>query len=225
MKILNGIYDHQTSGSISAALRNRRLSLFLSLLSKLETSPIKILDVGGRVAFWESTGLLDSSTLHVEITLLNTSDMEIGCRNSRFQYVVGDARKMDEFYAKEFDVVFSNSVIEHVGSYRDQSLMAAEIDRVGQRYFIQTPNFYFPIEPHFIFPGFHWLPIALRTWLVTHFNLGWYEKFDNADRAEEEVRSIRLMTKKEFVTLFQGSNLFEEKVVGLTKSFVAYKMD
>jgi hypothetical protein len=93
---------------------------------------------------------------------------------------------------------------------------------VGKQYFIQTPNFWFPIEPHFVFPAFHWLPVGIRAWLVTHFALGWYEKFTDIKQAKAEVQSIRLLTKREFTGLFPGLELSEEKFWGLTKSFTVY---
>jgi 2-polyprenyl-3-methyl-5-hydroxy-6-metoxy-1,4-benzoquinol methylase len=221
MKMLHRLYDHQQSDSLAATLRSKRLNLLLSLLSTLPT-PIKVLDVGGRVAFWQSTGLLDTEFAQVSITLLNTSVEEIRREHPQMKYVVGDARDMSQFRPKEFDFVFSNSVIEHVGSYANQSRMAKEIERVGKRYFVQTPNFYFPIEPHFVFPAFHWLPIAIRVWLITHFNLGWYRKFSDVQSASAEVRAIRLLKKREFARLFPDSELFEERFFGLTKSFVLY---
>jgi hypothetical protein len=223
MKLLSRIYDHKRSGSVATALRNERLKLLNLLLSTLP-KPIRILDVGGRSAFWASTGLLDSGDASVEITLINTSELELGevYPHPRLRYVVGDARDMREFQTKSFDVVFSNSVIEHVGTYADQALMAQEVQRLGKRYFIQTPNFYFPIEPHFVFPVFHWLPVALQVWLLTHFALGWYEKFDCPSRAREEVESIRLLTQRNLVRLFPGSKLFKERFLGMTKSFVVY---
>jgi hypothetical protein len=223
MQVLTRIYDHHNSDSLATALRNRRLKLFHALLSTM-SAPIKILDVGGRAAFWESTGLLDSDIFEVEITLINTSELEVGTDfiHPSLEYSVGDAREMHQFHAKEFDVVFSNSVIEHVGTYADQGLMAKEIERVGKHYFVQTPNFYFPIEPHFVFPGFHWLPIALRVWLVTHFPLGWYEKFDCSKCAREEVESIRLLTESKLVALFPDAQLHREKFLGMTKSFIVY---
>jgi Methyltransferase domain len=223
MKLLSRIYDHKRSGSVATALRNERLKLLNSLLSTLP-KPIRILDVGGRSAFWVGTGLLDAVGSEVEITLINTSQVELGeaCPHPGLIYSVGDARDMREFQTKSFDVVFSNSVIEHVGTYADQALMAQEVQRLGKRYFIQTPNFYFPIEPHFIFPAFHWLPIASRVWLVTHFPLGWYGKFDSSSRAREEVESIKLLTQRNFVRLFPGSKLFKERFLGMTKSFVVY---
>jgi hypothetical protein len=223
MKLLSRLYDHKRSGSVATTLRNERLKLLNSLLSTLP-KPIRILDVGGRSAFWVGTGLLDSAGSEVEITLINTSQVELGEAHPHpgLIYSVGDARDMREFQTKSFDVVFSNSVIEHVGTYADQVLMAQEVQRLGKRYFVQTPNFYFPIEPHFVFPAFHWLPIESRVWLITHFPLGWYGKFDSSSRAREEVESIRLLTQRNFVRLFPGAQLFKERFLGMTKSFVVY---
>lgn len=223
MKLLSRIYDHRQSDSLATALRNQRLNLLNRLLSTVP-KPIRILDVGGRSAFWQSTGLLDLEVTGVEIVLINTSESELGevFSHPRLRSCLGDARDMRQFQTKEFDVVFSNSVIEHVGIYADQALMAQEIQRVGKRYFVQTPNFYFPIEPHFVFPLFHWLPMGLRVWLVTHFSLGWYGKFDSVVRAKQEVESIRLLTERRFRYLFPGSHLFRERFLGITKSFVVY---
>jgi 2-polyprenyl-3-methyl-5-hydroxy-6-metoxy-1,4-benzoquinol methylase len=130
---------------------------------------------------------------------------------------------MKQFAAQEFDVVFSNSVIEHVGSYEDQRRMAKEIKRVGKRYFVQTPNLYFPIEPHFVFPFFQFLPQSVKVWLISHFALGWYGKVTDIEKANELASEIRLLSKKEFLNLFANAKIVEEKFLGLTKSFIAYE--
>jgi hypothetical protein len=77
------------------------------------------------------------------------------------RYVQGDARSL-ELPDQSFDIVFSNSVIEHVGTWEDQHAFARETARVGKRYWIQTPNKHFPIEPHMNFPYFQFLPRALQ---------------------------------------------------------------
>jgi len=120
-------------------------------------------------------------------------------------------------------VIFSNSVIEHLGSYSDQSLMANEVRRLGERYFLQTPNRYFPIEPHFLFPFFQFFPYKLKIWLVTRFNLGWFGKIPDENKAREIISSIRLLNKKELKILFPESKIKEEKFLGLTKSFIVYR--
>ncbi|MGH7860878.1 MAG: methyltransferase domain-containing protein [Candidatus Dormibacteraceae bacterium] len=88
------------------------------------------------------------------------------CRRRRvsppFQSVIGDARDLAQFQAQAFDVAFSNSVIEHVGGADDQRRMASEAMRVASHYFVQTPKHYFPIEPHFLVPGFQFMPSGLK---------------------------------------------------------------
>lgn len=220
-KLLGKIYDNRRPDSWATNLRNNRLSLFKSLIASLPT-PIKVLDLGGTVGFWESSGFLSGEFGSIEITLLNLTVADMGAAHSSVRQVIGDARNMECFQAKEFDVIFSNSVIEHVGDYEDQRRMANEVMRVGKRYFIQTPNLFFPIEPHFVFPFFQFLPVWLRVWLITHFDLGWYKKVTDKQKARDVVNEIRLMSKRELVNLFPKAKLYEEKVLGLTKSLIVY---
>ena len=119
-------------------------------------------------------------------------------------------------------MVFSNSVIEHVGDFENQMRMAEEIKGVGKRYYVQTPNRHFFIEPHFLFPYFQFLPIQMRMWLVMKFNLGWFKREPNMELAHKLLESITLLSKNELLALFPGSHLYEEKILGLTKSFVVY---
>jgi 2-polyprenyl-3-methyl-5-hydroxy-6-metoxy-1,4-benzoquinol methylase len=220
MKVFEKIYDHRQANSWSSNLRNHRLNLFKSLLAALKT-PVKILDVGGTLDFWKKSELINS-TQTIQLTVLNMSPMEVDPKYQNVKTVVGDARNMPEFADDEFDVVFSNSVIEHVGDYRDQQMMSQEILRVGKRYFIQTPNLYFPIEPHFVFPFFQFFPRKLKFWLVTHFKLGWYDRVTDEKEAWAIVDEIRLLSRKEFMSIFPNGDLYQEKVFGLTKSFIAY---
>jgi hypothetical protein len=87
----------------------------------------------------------------------------------------------------------------------------------------RSPNKYFPLEPHFLFPFFQFLPVGVRVRLLQSFNLGWIQKTPEPAKAREIVESIRLLNRDEFLGLFPDSNLYEEKVFGITKSFVAYK--
>lgn len=59
-----------------------------------------------------------------------------------------------------FDVVWSNAVLEHVGDFAAQVRFLAELDRIGRRHFVTTPNRWFPVEVHTKFPLVHWLPQA-----------------------------------------------------------------
>lgn len=210
------IADNRDEQSLAVQFRRKRFAFFLSLLSHVER-PVHILDIGGTENYWKTMGL--DADDEVFITLLNLTEDRITL--PRMTSIVGDARKI-QVDNHHFDIVFSNSVIEHVGTYQDQVQMAKEVCRTGKRYFIQTPNKYFPIEPHFLFPFFQFLPLKIRIWLLQHFKLGWFTKTPDMHQARETVSSIRLLDRREFASLFPTAGIYEEKVLGLTKSFVAY---
>ncbi|KAB8334038.1 class I SAM-dependent methyltransferase [Scytonema tolypothrichoides VB-61278] len=221
MGILEKIYNHRHQDSLATKLRKKRFALFKDLLDSVP-KPIKILDVGGRVDFWQNTDFWHETDKDLEVTIINL-DFEIDDSvYVNITQVSGDARNMQQFRDQEFDVVFSNSVIEHVGGFQEQLQMSREVMRVGKRYFIQTPNLYFPIEPHFVFPLFQFLPVGLRVFLVNHFDLGWIKKIPDKEKAKQLVTGIKLLRKMELVKLFPKSNLYEEKFLGLTKSFTVY---
>jgi hypothetical protein len=215
---LKMLADNKRRGSLADRLRNERFVLFLKMTDSLPR-PLSIIDVGGTELFWERMGFTGQKG--IEITLLNLELASV--KNEGFKSVCGDARNMKQFADKEFDIAFSNSVIEHVGDFNDQASMASEMKRVAKKIFLQTPNRYFPIEPHFLFPFFQFLPIHIKLLLVMRFDLGWYKKTTNRQKAIEVCRSIRLLTKKELNILFSGSTIHKEKFFGLTKSYILLK--
>jgi hypothetical protein len=152
------------------------------------------------------------------LTILNLVPFEA---DDDIEFVVGNALDMSVFGNDAYDVVFSNSVIEHVETFENQRRMAAEIARVGRRYFVQTPNRLFPLEPHFLVPGFQFLPLGLRADLLTRMPLGKYPRAASRADAERQVRAIRLMTEGELRACFPGASIRRERVFGLTKSFTA----
>ncbi len=218
MKILRKLADPRSTSSLATITRKKNFALFISLISPL-SRPLKILDIGGTKEYWEKMNFAREED--IEITLLNLSKIEVN--NPNFKSIAGDARNLSRFKDKEFDIIFSHSVIEHVGGFEDQGRMAEEIKRVGKRYFIQTPNFYFPMEPHFLFPMFQFLPLWLKVCLISHFDLGWYARSPEREKAIEIAKSIRLLCEKELRKLFPGAIIHKEKLSGLTKSFVVYE--
>jgi hypothetical protein len=198
-------------------MRKKRHAIFVDLLRSIPP-PVKILDVGGTESYWKAMQFPESD--RYDIVVLNLEEQEITSRY--IKSIKGNATSMKEIGDLSFDVVFSNSVIEHVGDFEAQRSMAREVARIGERYFIQTPNYWFPMEPHFLVPGYQWLPSALRIWLIRHFNLGWYSKVEDMEQARDLVNHTRLLTKKELLSLFPGANLYEEKIFGITKSFILY---
>ncbi|MBX2860172.1 MAG: class I SAM-dependent methyltransferase [Vampirovibrio sp.] len=230
--------NSKQKGSFAARARQKRFRLLLDLLQTVPR-PISILDVGGNRTFWQNLVQAashdygysaDSSNPLFEgmaITLLNikvdalaqvTSDID----GIRFTYIQGDGCHMPKFADGQFDVVFSNSVIEHVYTFENQQKMAQEIQRVGQRYFVQTPNRYFPVEPHFLFPCFQFLPRPVQRFLLKHWELGWYPKVSEPSVADRMIDEIRLMKRRELQALFPEGELTEEKFAGLVKSFIVH---
>lgn len=215
--------DFQDTRSVAYRLRLRRLAHFVKLLDAATLAkkphPVKLLDVGGSIKFWKILGL--AAREDIDFTILNIVPRDDD--DNRFQYLTGDARDLSRFGDGEFDIVFSNSVIEHVGGWEDQERMAHEVRRVGRRYFVQTPNRFFPIEPHFLFPGFQFLPESAKVSLLMRFRLGWFPKAKTREEALGYAREIRLLTRREFQKLFPESDLISEKFYGLTKSFMAVR--
>jgi hypothetical protein len=208
--------DYSPEGSLRNRLRRERFALFLELVDSLP-KPVKILDVGGTVNYWKVMGIQERTDL--QVTLLNIVAEPVDI--PRMHSLAGDARNLSQFEDGSFDVVFSNSVIEHVGDEHDQQRMADEIRRVGKNYFLQTPNYYFPIEPHFQCPLFHYLPEWLRVRLVKTFSLATYPRAKDTVQALAWVREIRILTPNQVKAFFPDANLVREKYFGLTKSLMA----
>jgi SAM-dependent methyltransferase len=215
--MLPSFADNRKPNSLASRLRLKRNEQFRSLLDGLPR-PLKVLDVGGTQTVWETIRLVNQPDVH--ITILNLEKNE--CRYKNVHSVVGDARDMRHFHDRQFDIVYSNSVIEHVGSIDQMVKMASEVRRVGRRYFVQTPYRYFPIEPHFVFPMFQFLPLSIRTLMVQNFNLGWVAKQPDRKRAADEVRSINLLSRRELQSLFPDGQMMEERLLGLTKSLIIH---
>ena len=104
--------------------------------------PVTIFDVGGKINFWENRGL--AGNLNYKITIVNFEKEK--SQYSNIKTLIGDATDLSQFVDKSFDIVHSNSVIEHLYNFNNQSKMASEIVRVGKKYIIQTPNKYFFLE-------------------------------------------------------------------------------
>ncbi len=198
--------------------RRRRFALFRGLVARLERT-IRIVDVGGEQEFWEEMGFAEEQD--VEIVLANVKRLSVDRPN--FKFVLCDARNLSAFGDGEFDIAFSNSVIEHLGDYAQQRRMAKEMIRIGRRCFLQTPNRYFPLEPHFLVPFFQFLPVRVRAHILTQVGLGWHDREPDRRRAEEVVKSIRLLTFSELRVLFPDAQIWRERILGLTKSFIVLR--
>jgi SAM-dependent methyltransferase len=119
-------------------------------------------------------------------------------------FVRADAAAGLPFADDEFDLVYCSSVIEHVAPEQREAF-AAELRRVGRGWFVQTPAFSFPIEPHALLPFAHWLPVGLRK---RYWRLG----------AAGEWEQISLLRRSEVEGLFGPARA--ERAGPLVKSWV-----
>ncbi len=119
----------------------------------------------------------------------------------------------------EFDLVYSNSLIEHVGGYARCRDFAAVVHAMASHHWVQTPYRYFPIEPHRLFPGLQFLPQRARAWAIRHWPLS--PASPNPEQALRDVLEVELLSKTEMKYYFPRSELLEERVLGLTKSLIA----
>jgi hypothetical protein len=99
--------------------------------------------------------------------------------------------------------------------------MASEIQRVGKAFWVQTPNFWFPIEPHFHFIGWQWLPVATRVSILQRRTCGWRGPCPDPVGARHLVEEVRLLTRSELRALFPSAILIAERFAGLVKSWTA----
>ncbi|HEV8083016.1 MAG TPA: class I SAM-dependent methyltransferase [Chitinophagaceae bacterium] len=216
----NSLLDPNNSKSLNQKFREKRFAFFRSLLDRIHSNtPIEILDIGGTQSYWESMNFTENNK--VNITLLNLYLTPVKYKN--FSSIIGDACDLSNFGDNHFDIIFSNSVIEHLFTRENQIKMASEIRRVGKYYYIQSPNYYFPIEPHWLFPFFQFLPFRVRVILTKNFNLGHYKKSKTQEAAIQRVNEVQLLTEKEMKNLFPEGKVYREKFFGLVKSVTMYK--
>jgi len=214
--LLRQLADDNNPHSLAHKLRTRRFQRFEALVSGL-TSPVHILDLGGTSGFWERRGWAGRND--IQITTLNLVAEEP--RHSNIKPLVGDATDLGQFADGGFDVAFSNSLIEHLRTFEKQRHMAGEIQRVGKAFWVQTPSFWFPVEPHFHVPGWQWMPVPLRVAMLRRWRCGWIGPCNDPLRARDMVQEVRLMTKSELQSLFPGATLVPEYFCGLVKSWIA----
>lgn len=219
------LMNYSDPNSFGSKMRRKRLAPLLQMIDDVyrEHGEVKLLDIGGTRTFWTifPGNLIQEKNIH--ITVLNYELTDNMQDDEHFTFLQGDACNMDRFEDKQFHICHSNSVVEHVGDWARMVDYAREVDRCGQRYMVQTPNFWFPFEPHCATPFFHWLPKPWCVSLVMKFQLGHWEKANNVDEAVRWVDSARLLDRKMFLALFPNAHHVTERLFLLPKSFVAIK--
>jgi hypothetical protein len=215
---------YQNHNSLEYKFRLKRFNQVRSLIrSVLATKQsCRILDVGGTETYWDiGRDLVNSGRLKID--LLNLTTCEV--RDENFRSLAGDARDLPDLASHSYDLCHSNSVIEHVGDWKDMMAMAQEVRRLAPNYFVQVPYFWFPLEPHFRVPFFHWFPEQIRYRLLLKRKLGFHKKEENVGDAVAMIQSAKLLDRRQFAALFPDAHIISEKVAFLTKSLMAIRIE
>lgn len=212
-------------GSFAYRCRKKRMQEFEvfyreKVLPQRSDEIVKILDIGGVLVFWKSMEFKYLDTAHV--TLLNLTSEKLPADCTCFSSVAGSATDLSAYGDKAFDLTFSNSVIEHVGDFAAQQRMADEMVRTGKHCYLQTPNRFFIMEPHYLVPFFQFFPLRLRAFFIRRFQLGNTPQAKTWEEALQLANSIRLLTYRELQRLFPNAEIKKEKIGIFTKSFYLY---
>ena len=205
--------------SLGAKARARRWDMFRVAFPAVEN--MRILDLGGRVETWHRAPFKPR-----HVTVLNL--FEAGESDADWIVLVtGDACKATDALAEanvdtSFDLVFSNSLIEHVGGHARRSELAQQVRQLAPRHWVQTPYRYFPVEPHWLFPGMQFMPAAARVKIATHWPLV-HTRPANVDEARRDVLWTELVSVTEMREYFPESSILRERVLGITKSLIAVR--
>ena len=200
--------------SVASRLRAARFRRF-EMAVKHFPRPLRILDVGGLTRYWEDRGWAGHPEIHIFSLNLKPEKQKY----ENITPITGNATDLSQFEDKSFDVVFSNSVIEHLFVFENQQRMAEEVQRVGKMYWVQTPNFWFPVEPHFLVPGWQWFPISLRVAIIRRWRCASLGPYPDPLIARRAVEEIQLLTRKELEVLFPDATFHVERFCGLVKSW------
>jgi len=220
MKRISTMIKMELFSKLSNISRKRKIELFNRII--MPTENIRILDVGAEVDLFGTGGLqfIDFYPWKHRISAINLSSEHISSIKQLYpeiDAITGDACKLP-WPDNYFDVVYSNAVIEHLGSLERQRKMAAEIMRVGKRWFITTPNRWYPFEFHMRLPFVTWLPGNAYLWAgrIVAYNhvrkkYSWGSKWDD----------LRLMSARELQSCFPDSKIIKHRVTFMAETLIA----
>ena len=224
MNLIHALQDNSNPDSLVSRFRRARARRIIALIEAIhaEKGGVRIIDLGGEANYWTlfDRGFLDRCGVH--ITLVNPGGFD-AVDASLFEAVDGDACHLPQYADGAFDLVHSNSVVEHVGDWVRMEAFAGEVRRLAPRYYVQTPYFWFPIEPHFSAPFFHWRSEQSRARALMKRPHGFSQKAADIGAAMRDVQHARLLDKTQYRFLFPDAEHHDEVVLGLTKSLIAVR--
>jgi len=225
MSLAGRLTDYSDKKSIGSRLRGRRMKLLMPIIHAVfeKYGQVNVIDIGGTRDHWNIISDADMDAYHMHVTLANLYESSVVKDDPHFACVAADGCNMAAYQDNAFHIAYSNSVIEHVGGWNEMVQLGNEIKRVAENYFVQTPNFWFPVEVHCMTPLIHWLPQPMRIWLTRHFKLGHWPRAKNMDTAMRLVEGTRLLNKPMLAAIFDDAEIYTERLLLLPKSHIAIR--
>jgi len=210
---------HHLYALVSPKFREERIRVFLETMKPDKDT--RILDIGGYSGYWRQMGIES----HVTLVNIHTLEQDQLKEDSQFTFIEADGCDLP-FDDDSFDLVYSNSVIEHLFTEENQRKFASEIMRVGDAYWVQTPAKEFPVEPHVLTPFIHWFPKKIQLSLAKWFTVrSWILDQSRPTRQSiyDLTEEVCLLTKGGICKLFPHGKIRVEKFIGFRKSYVMYR--
>ena len=199
--------------------KERRFQKFVKALKPQPTEVL--LDIGGYPFNWFRRGDVIGKVHVLNLELAILENIPHGA--PEIHALAGDARRL-EIPDNRYDIVFSNSVIEHVGGLIDQQQFALEARRVGRKLWIQTPARECPIEPHYLGLFIHWFPNTWHVPLARWTSLRGLTRSSSLDELRSIARHTSLLSKREFTAMFPDCEIWTERLLWVfPKSYVAIR--
>lgn len=191
--------------------RSKKYKLFLREMNP--TTRDWVLDVGsGRGTFLEQLYSLREHIVAVDLKVERLAKLRAAYPPVRV--VCADACALP-FSDGSFGVVFSNAVIEHIGGVPLQTRFAREVRRVGKRYFITTPNRWFPVEPHYRIPFFQFFSPKWQQFIHKRFQVGLVPK--------GMFEAIQMLSARDLSKLFPDAIIRKQRVTIWPEVLIAIK--
>src|SRR5580704_15833581 len=201
--------------SLGERKRARRWEWFLEAFP--EIGAMSVIDLGGTAEAWLRAPVRPAS-LHV-VNL----EAQAAAGPSWIRSDQADACDLpSEILDARYDLVYSNSVIEHVGGHAQRVRFAEAVHRLADRHWVQTPYRYFPIEPHWLFPGFQFLPMSARAQISYRWPLA-HTRSASVDDGLAEAMSVELLSRAEMSYYFPHAEIQVERLLGAVKSLIAVR--